>query len=95
MTNESTDVTGTAHSWPHGYISNKNVYRRRLRRIEGQTRGIQGMVTEEKYCIDILTQISASTNAFQSVVFAFLDDHLNHCVLEAASAGGPLRARVG
>ncbi|TFB69117.1 metal-sensitive transcriptional regulator [Cryobacterium glaciale] len=70
-------------------MSNKGDYLKRLRRLEGQARGIQGMVTEDKYCIDILTQISAMTSALQSVALGLLDDHLNHCVLEAASAGGP------
>ncbi|TFB74315.1 metal-sensitive transcriptional regulator [Cryobacterium glaciale] len=70
-------------------MSNKGDYLKRLRRLEGQARGIQGMVAEDKYCIDILTQISAMTSALQSVALGLLDDHLNHCVLEAASAGGP------
>ena len=77
------------HSGPHGYISNQDDYLRRLRRIEGQARGLQRMVEEEKYCIDILTQVSAMTSALQSVSLGLLNDHLHHCVLDAAAAGGP------
>jgi DNA-binding FrmR family transcriptional regulator len=80
-------VTQTVHS--HGYITNKDGYLARLRRIEGQARGLQRMVEEEKYCIDILTQISAVTSALQSVALGLLDEHLNHCVVDAAAAGGP------
>ncbi len=76
------------HSGPHGYISNKDEYLKRLRRIEGQARGLQGMVSDEKYCIDILTQVSAMTSALQSVALGLLNDHLNHCVLDAAARGG-------
>jgi DNA-binding FrmR family transcriptional regulator len=72
----------------HGYIQRKDDYLRRLRRIEGQARGLQKMVDEEKYCIDILTQISAITKALQSVAVGLLDEHLTHCVVEAAAAGG-------
>ena len=74
---------------PHGYIHNKDDYLKRLRRIEGQARGLQRMVEEEKYCIDILTQVSAMTSALQSVSLGLLNDHLHHCVLDAAAAGGP------
>ena len=74
---------------PHGYISNQDDYLKRLRRIEGQARGLQRMVEEEKYCIDILTQVSAMTSALQSVSLGLLNDHLHHCVLDAAAAGGP------
>lgn len=77
------------NSSTHGYISGKEAYLRRLRRIEGQARGLQRMVEDEKYCIDILTQVSAMTSALQSVALGLLDDHLNHCVLDAAAAGGP------
>ena len=72
----------------HGYITNKDDYLKRLRRIEGQARGLQGMVTDEKYCIDILTQVSAMTSALQSVALGLLNDHLSHCVVDAAIAGG-------
>ncbi len=72
-----------------GYINHKDDYLRRLRRIEGQARGLQRMVEEEKYCIDILTQVSAMTKALQSVSLGLLDEHLSHCLVEAAAAGGP------
>ena len=72
-----------------GYIAAKDDYLKRLRRIEGQARGLQKMVEDEKYCIDILTQISAMTSALQSVALGLLDEHLSHCVVQAAAAGGP------
>ena len=74
---------------PHGYIHAKDDYLRRLRRIEGQARGLQRMVEEEKYCIDILTQVSAMTKALQSVALGLLDEHVAHCVADAVRAGGP------
>jgi DNA-binding FrmR family transcriptional regulator len=86
--NEPIEAANIPHAGPHGYISNKDDYLKRLRRIEGQARGLQGMVTDEKYCIDILTQISAMTSALQSVALGLLDDHLSHCVVDAAAAGG-------
>lgn len=73
----------------HGYINSKDDYLKRLRRIEGQARGLQRMVEEEAYCIDILTQVSAMTKALQSLSLGLLDEHLNHCVLHAAAEGGP------
>nr|WP_308213799.1 metal-sensitive transcriptional regulator [Rhodococcus sp. FXJ9.536] len=73
----------------HGYISGKDEYLERLRRIEGQARGLQRMVEDEKYCIDILTQVSAMTKALQAVALGLLDDHISHCVVDAAVAGGP------
>ena len=73
----------------HGYIKDKDDYLKRLRRVEGQIRGLQRMVDEEVYCIDILTQVSAVTKALQSVALGLLDDHLAHCVVQAAAAGGP------
>ena len=72
----------------HGYTPGKDEYLKRLRRIEGQVRGLQKMVEDDKYCIDILTQVSASTKALQSVALGLLDDHLAHCVTEAAAQGG-------
>ena len=71
-----------------GYDEKKDDYLKRLRRIEGQARGLQRMVEEDQYCIDILTQVSAMTKALQSVSLGQLDDHLNHCVVDAARAGG-------
>lgn len=74
---------------PRGYIGGKDDYLKRLRRIEGQARGLQRMVEQDQYCIDILTQVSAMTKALQAVSLGLLEDHLRHCVLDAASAGGP------
>ena len=75
----------------HSYIANntKAEYLKRLRRIEGQARGLQRMVEEEQYCIDILTQVSAMTKALQAVSLSLLDEHMSHCVLDAAKTGGP------
>jgi len=72
----------------YGYTSNKEDYLRRLRRIEGQIRGLAKMVDEDKYCIDILTQVSAATKALQSVALGLMEDHLGHCVAEAVAEGG-------
>ncbi|CAO5245782.1 MULTISPECIES: metal-sensitive transcriptional regulator [unclassified Frankia] len=74
----------------HGYTNSKDEYTARLRRIEGQIRGLQRMVAEDKYCIDILTQVSAATRALQSVALGLLEDHLGHCVAHAATEGGPV-----
>ncbi len=71
----------------YGYSENKDDYLKRLRRIEGQVRGLQRMIEEDKYCIDILTQVSAATRALQSVALGLLDEHLSHCVTEAVTAG--------
>jgi CsoR family transcriptional regulator, copper-sensing transcriptional repressor len=73
---------------PHGYSSRKDDYAKRLRRIEGQVRGIARMIDDEKYCIDILTQISAVNSALQSVALGLLDEHLSHCVNNAVAEGG-------
>jgi DNA-binding FrmR family transcriptional regulator len=78
----------TEQSGGHGYIHRKDDYLKRLRRIEGQARGLQRMVEEEKYCIDILTQVSAMTKALQSVALGLLEEHMGHCVVQAAQAGG-------
>ncbi len=72
----------------NGYVANKQELLRRLRRAEGQVRGIQRMVEEDVYCIDILTQVSAATKALENVALALLDDHLSHCVAEASAEGG-------
>lgn len=77
----------------HGYIDDKSGYLTRMKRIEGQARGIARMIDEEKYCIDILTQISALTRALQTVATGLLDDHLKHCVLDAARMGDEDAAR--
>ena len=68
----------------HGYIQRKDDYLRRLRRIEGQARGVARMVDEEQYCIDILTQISAMTKALHAVSLGLLEEHMSHCVVNAA-----------
>lgn len=71
----------------HGYVDDKQALLARLRRAEGQVRGIARMVDEDAYCIDILTQVSALTRALQGVATGLLDDHLKHCVLDAAKLG--------
>lgn len=73
----------------HGYSQQKENYAKRLRRIEGQVRGIARMIDEDKYCIDVLTQISAVNSALRSVALNLLDEHLNHCVTRAVAEGAP------
>jgi CsoR family transcriptional regulator, copper-sensing transcriptional repressor len=72
-----------------GYTQDKDAYLRRLKRIEGQVRGLQRMVADDTYCIDILTQVSAVTRALQAVALGLLEDHLGHCVAQAIEHGGP------
>ncbi|MFD8483894.1 metal-sensitive transcriptional regulator [Kitasatospora sp. NPDC059673] len=98
----STDIAPACHgaaqgAGPHGYSSDKEAHLKRLRRIEGQIRGLQRMVDEDVYCIDILTQVSASTKALQSFALVLLEEHLAHCVAAAAAAedgGEELNAKV-
>lgn len=71
-----------------GYTEGKEGYLKRLRRIEGQIRGLQRMVENDEYCIDILTQVAAATKALQSVSLGLMDEHLKHCVSEAIAEGG-------
>lgn len=71
-----------------GYTEEKDAYLRRLRRIEGQVRGLQRMVENDDYCIDVLTQVSATTRALQAVSLGLLDEHLKHCVSDAIADGG-------
>jgi DNA-binding FrmR family transcriptional regulator len=71
-----------------GYASSKADVQKRLRRIEGQVRGLQHMVEADTYCIDVLTQVSAATKALQSVALQLLGDHLSHCVHDALAEGG-------
>jgi DNA-binding FrmR family transcriptional regulator len=71
-----------------GYIDDKEAVQRRLRKVEGQVRGIQRMVEEDRYCIDILEQVAAATKALQAVALSLLDDHLAHCVSDAVRRGG-------
>ncbi|WP_019873177.1 metal-sensitive transcriptional regulator [Sporichthya polymorpha] len=77
-------------STPHSYTDDKAAYLKRLRRVEGQVRGIARMIEGDEYCIDILTQVSAATSALESVALRLLEDHLRHCVVHAAADGGPL-----
>ena len=72
-----------------GYSSDRDAVLKRLRRVEGQVRGLQRMVDEDQYCIDVLTQISATTKALQAVALQLLEDHLGHCVAHAIESGGP------
>jgi DNA-binding FrmR family transcriptional regulator len=72
-----------------GYADKKSTVQQRLRRIEGQVRGVQRMVEKDAYCIDVLTQISAATKALQAVALELLDGHLAHCVADAVGGGGP------
>jgi CsoR family transcriptional regulator, copper-sensing transcriptional repressor len=71
-----------------GYIDNKDALLKRLRRVEGQVRGLQRMIESDTYCIEVLTQVSAATKALQAVALELLDDHLAHCVADAAREGG-------
>jgi DNA-binding FrmR family transcriptional regulator len=72
----------------NGYAQEKGAYLTRMRRIEGQVRGIAKMIENDEYCIDVLTQVSAATKALQAVALGLLDDHLAHCVIEAVAEGG-------
>ncbi|AKV59842.1 MULTISPECIES: metal-sensitive transcriptional regulator [Corynebacterium] len=83
----NTPTPASGNSANHGYISEKDRYLARLKRIEGQTRGIHRMIDENAYCIDILTQISAVNAALKSVALGLLDDHLEHCVANAIKGG--------
>ena len=73
----------------HGYSARKDQHLKRLRRIEGQIRGLQRMVADDVYCIDVLTQVSASTKALQAFALSLLEEHLKHCVAAAIEHGGP------
>ena len=72
----------------HGYGEDKTDIQRRLKRIEGQVRGLQRMVEDDKYCIDVLTQVAAATSALQSFSLSLLEEHLATCVVDAAREGG-------
>ena len=76
------------HDTTPGYAGNRAAVLTRLRRIEGQVRGLHRMVEEDTYCIDVLTQVSAATRALESVALLLLDDHLSHCVANAVASGG-------
>ncbi|MFE4373492.1 metal-sensitive transcriptional regulator [Streptomyces sp. NPDC056835] len=88
-TTSGTEAVTTDHDrGVHGYHKQKDEHLKRLRRIEGQIRGLQRLVDEDVYCIDILTQVSASTKALQSFALQLLEEHLRHCVADAAVKGG-------
>ena len=80
---------GMENDVTRGYSADKAALLARLRRIEGQVRGVHRMVEDDTYCIDVLTQISAATRALQAVAIGLLEDHLGHCVTEAIEQGGP------
>jgi CsoR family transcriptional regulator, copper-sensing transcriptional repressor len=82
-------LTEMATSPGHGYAADKDALVKRLHRIEGQVRGIEKMLVEDRYCIDVITQISAVTTALESVAFKILDEHVNHCVSGALASGDP------
>ncbi len=86
--NAMTKMPGGQVQPTYGYVANKDSYAKRMRRIEGQIRGIAKMIDDDKYCIDILTQISAASSALRSVALNLLDDHLDHCVSQALAQGG-------
>ena len=78
----------------HGYVADKENLVKRLHRIEGQVRGIERMIEDDRYCIDVITQISAVTTALESVAFQILDEHVNHCVAGALASGDPVQAET-
>jgi DNA-binding FrmR family transcriptional regulator len=84
-----TDSPHLAHVTPatHGYAERREEHLRRLHKVEGQVRGIARMVEDDRYCIEVLTQVSAVTRALQEVAVRLLDDHVRHCVLDAARSG--------
>ena len=91
-------MTSSQTTAPRGYTASKEDLLKRLRRVEGQVRGVQGMVDEDRYCIDVLTQISAIQAALDKVALGLLDDHARHCVVNAADGGDKtdeLMAAVG
>jgi DNA-binding FrmR family transcriptional regulator len=78
----------------HGYVADKDALVKRLHRIEGQVRGIERMVEDERYCIDILTQVAAVNTALESLAFKILDEHVNHCVAGALASGDEAEAET-
>jgi DNA-binding FrmR family transcriptional regulator len=84
----TTDADSAEPTQAHGYSNNKDAHRKRMARIEGQVRGIARMIDEDKYCIDVLTQVSAVTKALQAVSLSLLEEHMAHCVANAVAAGG-------
>ena len=84
----TTAISTSAGALPPGYVDDKASHLKRLRRIEGQVRGLQRMVESDQYCIDVLTQVSAATKALEAFALAMLDEHLRHCVSHAVQEGG-------
>jgi DNA-binding FrmR family transcriptional regulator len=80
------------HQTVPGYLDSKQAHLKRLRRVEGQIRGLQRLVENDTYCIDVLTQVSAATRALESFALGLLDEHLSHCVKQALADGGPEEA---
>lgn len=78
----------------HGYVASKDALLKRLHRIEGQVRGVERMIVDERYCIDILTQISAANTALEAVALEILDDHVTHCVAGALDSGDEQEAKT-
>ena len=87
-------MTETASEQKHGYSHEKDALVKRLHRIEGQVRGIEKMVSEDRYCIDVLTQIAAANTALESLAFRILDEHVRHCVAGALTSGDEAEARA-
>ena len=87
-------MMSTTAEHTHGYSKDKDALVRRLHRIEGQVRGVERMVEEDRYCIDILTQIAAVNTALESLAFQILDEHVRHCVAGALTSGDEADARV-
>ena len=87
-------MTTTEHAHTHGYTKDKEALIKRLHRIEGQVRGIEKMVEDDRYCIDILTQIAAVNTALESLAFKILDEHVRHCVAGALQSGDEEEART-
>jgi DNA-binding FrmR family transcriptional regulator len=83
----NTTVASKIETGHHGYHAEKPALKKRLHRIEGQVRGIEKMVDDDRYCIDILTQISAIQTALDAVALKILDEHVNHCVTDAIASG--------
>jgi DNA-binding FrmR family transcriptional regulator len=86
-------VTNIDSAHTHGYAKDKAALVKRLHRIEGQVRGIEKMLEDDRYCIDILTQIAAVSTALEAVAFRILDEHVNHCVAGALTSGDEADAR--
>jgi CsoR family transcriptional regulator, copper-sensing transcriptional repressor len=94
VADEKPGASAPSESAP-GYHADKAAVQRRLRRIEGQVRGLERMVEEDRYCVDVLDQVAAVTRALQAVALTLVDDHLTHCVADAVASGGAAaRAKI-